>query len=178
MKKLGLSVLALVATLAVPGIASADDPGPDRTGWVNGGFTFRFTSGYGGFGLNFGYQHRIPISGEDHSLVVGPRLVMAFPSFIGPEISPGGEFGYRGNFVHGQGFRAGLLVMTQPSINLWVGGLSTAAGMSLPLLGGGFFKFGAFEGQITGGGGPLFVFSGAGGTTGFGVVNINGGYAF
>lgn len=179
MKKLGLSLLALVATLSLPAVASAADAGGDRTGWVNGGMTFRFGGGgTGSFGFNFGYQHRIPISGDDHSLIVGPRLILAFPSFIGPEISPGGEIGYRGNFVHGESFRAGFVGMLQPSFNLWVGGASTITALSLPIVGGGFFKYGAFEAQVTGGAGPSIVFSGAGGTSGFGTVNLNGGYAF
>lgn len=178
MKKLGLSLLALVATLSFSAIASAEDAGPDRTGWINGGMTFRFGSGTGSFGLNVGYQHRIPLSGDDHSLIVGPRLVLAFPSFIGPEISPGGEIGYRGNFVHGQPFRAGIVAMLQPAFNLWVGGPSTVTALSLPVVGGGFFKYGPFEGQLTGGAGPAIGFGKAGTTSGFGVVNINAGYAF
>ncbi|MFO0662495.1 MAG: hypothetical protein U0174_01025 [Polyangiaceae bacterium] len=170
------SALAEQPPVATSPVSQAEPGAPDRTGLLHGGISVRFGQ-TSAFGLAMGYQHRIPLAGDDHALVLGPRLAISFPSLIGPELAPGGEIGYRGNFVHGEAFRAGPLVLVQPALNMWLGGTTTVTAITLPAVAGGFLKYGPFEAQATIGGGPL-IGLGVVGSGGFGVFNLTGGLAF
>lgn len=177
MKKLGFSVLALAATLCLPAVASAADDNADRTHWVHGGMQFRFANG-SMFGLNLGYQFRLPISGDDHSLILGGRFHINFPTGT-TLFGPGLDAGYRGNFVHAQPYRAGLIAMAQPSFMFG----SSFTSIYIPVVAGGFFKYGNFEAQATIGGGPAITSVSVGpvsaSSTDFqGTFGLNAGYAF
>lgn len=172
-RRSGLALFATTLTVAcltsfAPKTAHAQAT-PDRTFYVNGGFNVAFGSFSSSFGLNAGLQIK-PMHG-DHSLIVGPRVFMYFPSGSVTG-GVGGDIGYRGNFAHGGAVKGGVIALMQPAV-LFGGGANQLA---LPVIGGGFFQYGNFELQSGIGVGPQVVFSVA--TRAVGLFHLTAGYAF
>lgn len=79
----------------------------------------------------------------------------------------GGEVGYRGNLLAPGRTELGILGVVAPGVAF---GLEGESAFLSPVSLGGFFRYGAFELQLTGGGGPAFNARGVGGVGLFGLA--------
>lgn len=112
---------------------------------------------------------------DAHAFVIGGRGGVHFPGkYTGVSVfgTLGVELGYRGNFVPRGSIEGGFLATVIPSVAFGVGG-ETA--FIAPVNIGGFARFGAFELQLTAGGGPAV---GMRGPSGMGLFALTGGAVF
>ena len=105
-----------------------------------------------------------------HAFLVGARGGAYFPGrFTGTTAFGwlGAEVGYRGNLLAPARTELGILGLVAPGVAF---GLDGESAFLSPVSLGGFFRYGAFELQLTAGGGPVFTAKGVGGVGLFGLA--------